>query len=723
MKIRLLATAILLAACAAVPADSISIAGPTDGACVSPLKPAQKIFLKTDLATLRELFNDPGIVRYWSHDVNSNPAGITLDWNFSGARDQITYSVEWGADPELKDAKKSTAPHSAYTLYNLELGETYYWRANAEYKDGTVLSTPVVKFTVEPLTPRVLYVPHMGNVRDLGGRIGLEGRVVPQNKIFRSTGLNNNSSDGKVPGAPRFNDEGRRIMMEDFKIKTELDLRSLGETAGMTVSPLGESVKYINYSSTCYAATLSQAGLENYAQLFPVFCDPENYPIDFHCIAGADRTGTLAYILLAILGVDEEEILRDYCFTSFMYTRGPSGADSIAAGLETYGPGEPVIRQAERFLLDAWITAEQIMAFRDIMLGPGTDPGPVLAQEIRLRENIDQLKAAHPLPAERIQAEECPLYEISRTVAGHDLHLRTPAWDKNPLIFAGANADGETLFFFQNTNRYSVYARLKAPETETCCIFDPIEQKVFTSPSGDDVWTAEEISGLRVPLPEHFRTVLIVGRELPEGEWESVFFAEPDTDTAKNLGFLVRKLDKAPVLDGADTDGEWESVDAFLLTDFQGREVANPPAVKFASDAENNTLYLLIEARDKDVVAKRTGNDKTWEDDSFEFFLSEEGTPGYIQIVVSRAGGIYHGFTGAPGFEKNWDMDRIAFKLRDDGEKWSLEVALPLDLFTLEGFPVINVCSNNYPKPIQLNLVPTGGSFHNRAAMLPLIFE
>ena len=275
MKIRLLATAILLTASGAVSADSISVAGPADGACVSPLKPAQKIFLKTDLETLRELFDDPGIVRYWHHDVNSNPAGITLDWDFSGARDQITYSVEWSADPELKDAKKSTAPHSAYTLYNLELGETYYWRANAEYQDGTVLSTPVSKFTVEPLTPRVLYVPNMGNFRDLGGRIGLEGRVVPQNKIFRSTGLNENSSDGKVPGPPRFNDEGRRILTEELKIKTELDLRSLGETAGMTVSPLGESVKYLNISSTCYAATFSQAGLDNYAQLFPVFCDPE----------------------------------------------------------------------------------------------------------------------------------------------------------------------------------------------------------------------------------------------------------------------------------------------------------------------------------------------------------------------------------------------------------------------------------------------------------------
>ncbi len=725
MKHRIGIIALILAVTAAVSADSISVAKPADGAVVSPLKPAQKIFLKTDLETLRELFRDSEITRYWIHDVGSNPAGITLDWNFSGERGEITYSVEWGTDPELTDAAKCTVPHSAHTLYNLEIGETYYWRANAEYKDGRVISTPVSRFTVEPLTPRVLYVPNMGNVRDLGGRIGLEGRIVPQNKIFRNTGLNENSADGKVPGPPRFTDEGRRVLTEEMKIKTELDLRSLGETAGMTVSPLGESVKYINISSTCYGASFSRTGLENYAQLFPIFCDENNYPIDFHCIAGADRTGTLAYILLAILGVDQEEIIRDYTFTSFMYTRGVDLADSIAAGLEKYGPGEPVIRQAERFLLDAGITPAQIMAFRNIMLGPGTDPGPVLAREIRLRGKIDGLKAAYPLPADKIKAAECPLYDIKRTISGHEVNLRTPAWEKDPLVFAGADGDGNTLFIFKNNNRGTVYTRLEVPETDGgYCIFDPVERIVFASPSGDVRWTAGEFSEFPIPLPGHFSTILTVGSGLPDGDWETAFFAEPELSGSGTLGFLARQLDKVPVLDGADTDGEWDGVDAFLLTDFNGREVKNPPSVKMASDAGNNVLYLLMEAEDSDVVAEKTADgSKAWEDDSFEIFLSEEGTPGYVQIVISRAGGVYHAFVDAPGFEKNWDMDRVGHKIVSDGDGWSLEVALPLDFFELKGFPVINVCFNDQPRPVQLNLVPTGGAFHNRSAMLPLIFE
>ena len=57
-------------------------------------------------------------------------------------------------------------------------------------------------------------VPDVDNFRDLGGRLGLEGRRIAQNKIYRSSGLNNNSSDGKIPGPARFTEEGRRIMLE-----------------------------------------------------------------------------------------------------------------------------------------------------------------------------------------------------------------------------------------------------------------------------------------------------------------------------------------------------------------------------------------------------------------------------------------------------------------------------------------------------------------------------
>lgn len=46
-----------------------------------------------------------------------------------------------------------------------------------------------------------------------------------------------------------------------------------------------------------------------------MFADFNNYPILFHCIYGADRTGTVAYLLEALCGAEENELIKDYELT------------------------------------------------------------------------------------------------------------------------------------------------------------------------------------------------------------------------------------------------------------------------------------------------------------------------------------------------------------------------------------------------------------------------
>jgi protein tyrosine/serine phosphatase len=48
-----------------------------------------------------------------------------------------------------------------------------------------------------------------------------------------------------------------------------------------------------------------------------VLADESNYPIFFHCAIGTDRTGTLAYLINGLLGVPEEDLYYDYCFSNF----------------------------------------------------------------------------------------------------------------------------------------------------------------------------------------------------------------------------------------------------------------------------------------------------------------------------------------------------------------------------------------------------------------------
>ena len=52
-------------------------------------------------------------------------------------------------------------------------------------------------------------------------------------------------------------------------------------------------------------------------QAMELLADENNYPIYFHCSAGADRTGTFAYLVNGLLGVPYEDLVKDFEITSF----------------------------------------------------------------------------------------------------------------------------------------------------------------------------------------------------------------------------------------------------------------------------------------------------------------------------------------------------------------------------------------------------------------------
>ncbi|NIY15095.1 MAG: hypothetical protein GWM98_09415, partial [Nitrospinaceae bacterium] len=55
---------------------------------------------------------------------------------------------------------------------------------------------------------------------------------------------------------------------------------------------------------------------DEYLKIFQVFADRENYPVLFHCVGGADRGGTVAFLLNGLLGKDREHLIRDFELTT-----------------------------------------------------------------------------------------------------------------------------------------------------------------------------------------------------------------------------------------------------------------------------------------------------------------------------------------------------------------------------------------------------------------------
>jgi len=279
-------------------------------------------------------------------------------------------------------------------LANLEIGRDYYWRVStvglckwwdcgvrhgcADSKRRTV--SDIAHFRTDPTAPRWIVVEgRVANIRDLGGRVGAGGRRVRQGMIYRGQGLNDNSANGETPGRNRLTVEDVKYLTKDLGIRTELDLRTDGETAFMTESPLGPSVKYIHRTSYCFEWAFFDQNKKTMADNFRVFCDPENYPIYFHCIGGADRTGTLAYMLNGILGVDKQGLETDW--ESTFYPLLPDIAPGyegdrnwrriqhIDAGLAKYGNDKSTLQERiVLYLKDCGVTKDEIDAFSMIML-------------------------------------------------------------------------------------------------------------------------------------------------------------------------------------------------------------------------------------------------------------------------------------------------------------------------------------------------------------------
>lgn len=273
---------------------------------------------------------------------------------------------------------------------NLEVGTRYYWRISCRRRcnqqchpaHGCERSkkydeTPVSSFVTEDLAPRWIGLDgkELFNIRDMGGRKGLGGRRVRQGMIYRGCTLNADSWTGDIPGRNRMTPDDIAYMTEVLGVRTDLDLRTTGETGGLATSPLGKGVRYIHRSSQSYKWLFSEEdGGKATADNFRVFCDKANYPIYFHCSGGADRTGSLAWILNAVLGVSRHETETDWETTFYPVIPDADPGDwrgehYFDEGFGQFGgPGTPWDGRVILFLKANGITDAEIEAFRAIML-------------------------------------------------------------------------------------------------------------------------------------------------------------------------------------------------------------------------------------------------------------------------------------------------------------------------------------------------------------------
>ena len=442
---------------------AVELIKPADGETVPLLTEPQKAYVKLPLAERRVLFAD--------EEFRQKKMGLPTAKKRRADWPQVVELV-WKAKKDVactvtvRDAKKGTVVFSSVVsnettcVDNLEIAATYEWAVD----DG---EGPVRRiFKTEDMAPRLVRFPGVGNVRDIGGWKGLDGRRIRQGLVFRSAGLNQNASptyykfeeleaagkmsvyekqrakitdrlkrvegwrrdhslikregkkdweyidyerwlkqhpddsldaylDGRIaalkknletrafmkiekkdliPGKSLVAGEKGEYIRSRFGIKTDIDLRWAKECYGMTGSPLGPTVAWHMHPSWPYGGVTGKQGGAAFKQVFTLFLDEKNYPIVFHCIAGQDRTGTDAYILEALLGVDEDTLALDWELSGLNNRSAgfnhKERYDGLVAAVNKYFPAPTVRERAEKFVLSLGFTEADIAKFRAIMLEP-----------------------------------------------------------------------------------------------------------------------------------------------------------------------------------------------------------------------------------------------------------------------------------------------------------------------------------------------------------------
>ena len=168
--------------------------------------------------------------------------------------------------------------------------------------------------------PRHIRFQQVFNFRDLGGYPAAGGRRVRWRRVFRADGLN------------RLQPHEEAVFAE-LGIATVIDLRTNEEVEQGRFPSHVPGVAYhhlpmfdvlpdwpeevgdpADYLSDRYLEMLATGRASVVASL-KLLAVEECHPLVFHCAAGKDRTGILAAMLLALLGVADQIIASDYAMS------------------------------------------------------------------------------------------------------------------------------------------------------------------------------------------------------------------------------------------------------------------------------------------------------------------------------------------------------------------------------------------------------------------------
>ena len=283
---------------------------------------------------------------------SESPNPVKLSWEGKAS------VIRMSTSPDLSGYKEISVNASPASVYNLIPGVRYFYSVLSA--DGTVLK----ESCVIPKGPMRMINGVTKNMRDLGGwKAG--DKMIRYGMIYRGARLDDIQS----------NPTAKAIIFDDLGLSIDLDLRGLppgtqGGSGEKNPWTAADPIQYVNIQLWHYfVPTASQydssvqvapgASAEVYRSTLRTILGwlKAGEVVYFHCHGGSDRTGTLAFLIEALVGVSENDLSKDYEVTYYSGSKRKRNGESgwyfgpMVRYLRTFAPGKTIQEQ-----VTAWAT-------------------------------------------------------------------------------------------------------------------------------------------------------------------------------------------------------------------------------------------------------------------------------------------------------------------------------------------------------------------------------
>ncbi len=369
----------------------IVLLGPEEGAYVDLLNDPERRYInamhaeeKNMAETFRYRVNTLGgdtikIKDYLSSYSRGKNRKIQLGFDTEGYNKDHEFVYHLATKEDFSDEITYQTKDYRLDIHSLKIDTKYYWKVN----DTKNLASSPVKSFVTMDGFRGMDAGRVDNVRDLGGKPVKGGKRIKQGLIYRGSELNKEdySANG---GDHKFNldDMAKDTFANIMHVNTEIDFRGDEEANQISKSNLESIENYNRQPIAGYGGLItSKSQYPKVKAIFEEFLTAkEDSSVYFHCWGGADRTGSIAFLLGGLLGMSYTDLVIDFELTSFSYNLREhdkigeySDFPSLIEGLKTISQTEetyPDIQNMVEYYLTnkVGLTLEQLNTIKDNML-------------------------------------------------------------------------------------------------------------------------------------------------------------------------------------------------------------------------------------------------------------------------------------------------------------------------------------------------------------------